>query len=130
MASHVSHIALSGAGLKDGFYAINVNGEKVSQVYVKNNEANETITMPAGETNVVTITADPNGENAAPQAAIKVSSDDLQAIVTYTLTAVASDDGHPGNSLTYLWAFESLAGEVTIAAASVSLSGAATPWAR
>ena len=37
-ASHVSHIALSGAGLKDGFYAINVNGEKVSQVYVKNNE--------------------------------------------------------------------------------------------
>ena len=35
-ASHVSHIALSGAGLKDGFYAINVNGEKVSQVYVKN----------------------------------------------------------------------------------------------
>lgn len=97
-ASHVSHIALSGAGLKDGFYAINVNGEKVSQVYVKNNEANATITMPAGETNVVTITADPNGENAAPQAAIKVSSDDLQAIVTYTLTAVASDDGYPGNS--------------------------------
>lgn len=85
-ASHVSHIALSGAGLKDGFYAINVNGEKVSQVYVKNNEANATITMPAGETNVVTITADPNGENAAPQAAIKVSSDNLQAIVTYTLT--------------------------------------------
>ena len=110
-ASHVSHIALSGAGLKDGFYAINVNGEKVSQVYVKNNEANATITMPAGETNVVTITADPNGENAAPQAAIKVSSDDLQAIVTYTLTAVASDDGYPGGSLTYLWAFESLAGE-------------------
>ena len=105
-ASHVSHIALSGAGLKDGFYAINVNGEKVSQVYVKNNEANATITMPAGETNVVTITADPNGENAAPQAAIKVSSDDLQAIVTYTLTAVASDDGYPGDSLTYLWAFE------------------------
>lgn len=44
---------------------------------MKNNEANATITMPAGETNVVTITADPNGENAAPQAAIKVSSDDL-----------------------------------------------------
>ena len=122
-ASHVSHIALSGAGLKDGFYAINVNGEKVSQVYVKNNEANATITMPAGETNVVTITADPNGENAAPQAAIKVSSDDLQAIVTYTLTAVASDDGHPGNSLTYLWAFESLAGE----GASAFLSSDAAP---
>lgn len=122
-ASHVSHIALSGAGLKDGFYAINVNGEKVSQVYVKNNEANATITMPAGETNVVTITADPNGENAAPQAAIKVSSDDLQAIVTYTLTAVASDDGYPGNSLTYLWAFESLAGE----GASAFLSSDAAP---
>ena len=45
-ASHVSHIALSGAGLKDGFYAINVNGEKVSQVYVKNNEANATIPCP------------------------------------------------------------------------------------
>lgn len=122
-ASHVSHIALSGAGLKDGFYAINVNGEKVSQVYVKNNEANATITMPAGETNVVTITADPNGENAAPQAAIKVSSDNLQAIVTYTLTAVASDDGYPGNSLTYLWAFESLAGE----GASAFLSSDAAP---
>ena len=122
-ASHVSHIALSGAGLKDGFYAINVNGEKVSQVYVKNNEANATITMPAGETNVVTITADPNGENAAPQAAIKVSSDDLQAIVTYTLTAVASDDGYPGDSLTYLWAFESLAGE----GASAFLSSDAAP---
>lgn len=122
-ASHVSHIALSGAGLKDGFYAVNVNGEKVSQVYVKNNEANATITMPAGETNVVTITADPNGENAAPQAAIKVSSDDLQAIVTYTLTAVASDDGYPGNSLTYLWAFESLAGE----GASAFLSSDAAP---
>ena len=122
-ASHVSHIALSGAGLKDGFYAINVNGEKVSQVYVKNNEANATITMPAGETNVVTITADPNGENAAPQAAIKVSSDDLQAIVTYTLTAVASDDGYPGNRLTYLWAFESLAGE----GASAFLSSDAAP---
>ena len=122
-ASHVSHIALSGAGLKDGFYAINVNGEKVSQVYVKNNEANATITMPAGETNVVTITADPNGENAAPQAAIKVSSDDLQAIVTYTLTAVASDDGYPGNSLTYLWAFESLSGE----GASAFLSSDAAP---
>ena len=122
-ASHVSHIALSGAGLKDGFYAINVNGEKVSQVYVKNNEANATITMPAGETNVVTITADPNGENAAPQAAIKVSSDNLQAIVTYTLTAVASDDGYPGDSLTYLWAFESLAGE----GASAFLSSDAAP---
>ena len=122
-ASHVSHIALSGAGLKDDFYAINVNGEKVSQVYVKNNEANATITMPAGETNVVTITADPNGENAAPQAAIKVSSDDLQAIVTYTLTAVASDDGYPGDSLTYLWAFESLAGE----GASAFLSSDAAP---
>lgn len=122
-ASHVSHIALSGAGLKDGFYAINVNGEKVSQVYVKNNEADATITMPAGETNVVTITADPNGENAAPQAAIKVSSDDLQAIVTYTLTAVASDDGYPGDSLTYLWAFESLAGE----GASAFLSSDAAP---
>ena len=122
-ASHVSHIALSGAGLKDGFYAINVNGEKVGQVYVKNNEANATITMPAGETNVVTITADPNGENAAPQAAIKVSSDDLQAIVTYTLTAVASDDGYPGDSLTYLWAFESLAGE----GASAFLSSDAAP---
>ena len=122
-ASHVSHIALSGAGLKDGFYAINVNGEKVSQVYVKNNEANATITMPAGETNVVTIMADPNGENAAPQAAIKVSSDDLQAIVTYTLTAVASDDGYPGDSLTYLWAFESLAGE----GASAFLSSDAAP---
>ena len=122
-ASHVSHIALSGAGLKDGFYAINVNGEKVSQVYVKNNEANATITMPAGETNVVTITADPNGENAAPQAAIKVSSDNLQAIVTYTLTAVASDDGYPGDSLTYRWAFESLAGE----GASAFLSSDAAP---
>ena len=122
-ASHVSHIALSGAGLKDGFYAVNVNGEKVSQVYVKNNEANAAITMPAGETNVVTITADPNGENAAPQAAIKVSSDDLQAIVTYTLTAVASDDGYPGGSLTYLWAFESLAGE----GASAFLSSDAAP---
>lgn len=122
-ASHVSHIALSGAGLKDGFYAINVNGEKVGQVYVKNNEANATITMPAGETNVVTITADPNGENAAPQAAIKVSSDDLQAIVTYTLTAVASDDGYPDGSLTYLWAFESLAGE----GASAFLSSDAAP---
>ena len=122
-ASHVSHIALSGVGLKDGFYAINVNGEKVSQVYVKNNEANATITMPAGETNVVTITADPNGENAAPQAAIKVSSDDLQAIVTYTLTAVASDDGYPDGSLTYLWAFESLAGE----GASAFLSSDAAP---
>ena len=122
-ASHVSHIALRGAGLKDGFYAINVNGEKVSQVYVKNNEANATITMPAGETNVVTITADPNGENAAPQAAIKVSSDNLQAIVTYTLTAVASDDGYPGDSLTYRWAFESLAGE----GASAFLSSDAAP---
>ena len=122
-ASHVSHIALSGAGLKDGFYAINVNGEKVSQVYVKNNEANATITMPAGETNVVTITADPNGENAAPQAAIKVSSDNLQAIVTYTLTAVASDDGYPDGSLTYRWAFESLAGE----GASAFLSSDAAP---
>ena len=90
---------------------------------MKNNEANATITMPAGETNVVTITADPNGENAAPQAAIKVSSDDLQAIVTYTLTAVASDDGYPGNSLTYLWAFESLAGE----GASAFLSSDAAP---
>ena len=122
-ASHVSHIALSGAGLKDGFYAVNVNGEKVSQVYVKNNEANATITMPAGETNVVTITADPNGENAAPQAAIKVSSEDLHAIVTYTLSAIASDDGYPGDSLTYLWAFESLAGE----GASAFLSSDAAP---
>lgn len=43
--------------------------------------------------------------------------------MTYTLTAVASDDGYPGNSLTYLWAFESLAGE----GASAFLSSDAAP---
>ncbi len=80
-ASHV-FIALSGAGLKDGFYAINVNGEKVSQVYVKNNEANATITMPAGETNVVTITADRTARMPLRRPAIKGLQRRSRAIVT------------------------------------------------
>ena len=103
-AEHTSEIDLSGAGLKAGFYAITVNNEKAGQVYVNSaKEARVTVTLTGGAT--VTLTADPNAENAAPSVKIVPSTTEPKAVEKFTLTAVVSDDGAPEDGeITYAWA--------------------------
>ena len=109
-ADHVSRIKLSGDGVRDGFCAILLNGEKQGQVFISDHEGSANVVIPAGAENaVVEIVALENGENEAPKAEITVSnsieSPTLAALVPFTLRAVATDDGAPaGSSISYAWA--------------------------
>ena len=103
--AHTSTFDLSGAGLKTGFYAITVGEEKLGQIYINSNhEGNTSVTLPAGETVIVTLTNDAEAENEAPKVEVTASSDELQAIVPFEVTATATDDGAPAGDLTYAWA--------------------------
>ena len=101
---HLSKITLDGAGMQDGYYSIQLNGEAAGQVYVHNSVGVAYIVMPADETAKVIIEKMESGENQAPTiSSIKASADDLKALVPFTLEAVAYDDGAPNSTLTYKW---------------------------
>lgn len=54
---HLSKISLSGAGLKNGYYSIKVNGEEKEQCYVSDNQGDAYAVIPAGESAKITIEA-------------------------------------------------------------------------
>ena len=100
---HLSKIALSGAGLQDGYYSIKLNGEEAGQCFVQNDEAVANVVIPAGETAKVTIEKMDGGENQAPVVSIKKPADDIQAVRPFTMEGTAYDDGAPNGTLTYKW---------------------------
>ena len=102
-AEHLSRIALSGAGLQDGYYSIKLNGEEAGQCFVQNDEGVANVVIPAGETAKVTIEKMDGGENQAPVVAIKEPADDIQAVRPFTMEGTAYDDGAPNGTLTYKW---------------------------
>ena len=112
--SHTSTIELSGAGVKNGFYAITVGEEKLGQIYINNNAGITSVTLPAGETVVVTLTNDAEAENEAPKVEVTASSEELQAIVPFEVKATATDDGAPAGSLTYEWSVASQPENATV----------------
>ena len=60
--AHTSKFDLSGAGIADGFYEYSLNGERVGQCYVNDNEGTIALTV-AGESAVLEIVPLENGEN-------------------------------------------------------------------
>ena len=102
-AEHLSKIALSGAGLQDGYYSIKLNGAEAGQCFVQNDEGVANVVIPAGETAKVTIEKMDGGENQAPVVAIKEPADGIQAVRPFTMEGTAYDDGAPNGTLTYKW---------------------------
>lgn len=107
-AEHLSKIALSGAGLQDGFYSIKLNGEAAGQCFVKDHEGTANVVIPAGNTAQVTIEKMDGGENEAPVVEVKTADEGLQAMVPMDVKSSVYDDGAPGEDrLTYKWEVES-----------------------
>ncbi len=100
---HLSKITLSGAGLKNGYYSVKVNGVEKEQCYVSDKEGVAYAVVPAGETAQITIEAMDGGENQAPKIYKVKKSDDAQALVASRVEAQAYDDGAPDGTLTYKW---------------------------
>ena len=100
---HLSKISLSGAGLKNGYYSIKVNGEEKEQCYVSDNQGDAYAVIPAGESAKITIEAMKGGENQAPKIYKIKTSENPQALVSSRIEAQAYDDGAPDGKLTYKW---------------------------
>ena len=116
-AEHVSKMILSGAGMTDGYYAIEVNGEDAGQVYVANNEGVAYAVVPEGNTATVTFTRMSGGENTAPVIfKAEAAEEEPQALVPFRVETSAFDDGAPEGTLTYKWEVEKTpeGGELTL----------------
>lgn len=100
---HVSRIDLSGAGFENGYYSVSVNGTKVGQCFVKDNQGIANAVIPAGDTAAVSVEKMDGGENEAPVVSAKAAEGEKQALVSFELKGTAYDDGAPDGKLTYTW---------------------------
>ncbi|MGO4545407.1 S-layer homology domain-containing protein [Paenibacillus sp. 2TAB23] len=101
--AHASRIAIDGAGLENGYYAIKLNNEAAGQFYVRNNKGLARFQMNSDETAQLTIEKLSTGENEAPQVAAETATQNPQALIPFMLNGIVSDDGAPDGTLTYQW---------------------------
>lgn len=108
---HLSQINISGAGLENGWYDIQVNGETSGKFLVKDNEGTANIVIKSDAAATIVLKSTVEGENTAPVITkVKAKADDvesgIQALVDFELTGEAYDDGAPDGTLTYEWKVE------------------------
>ncbi|WP_139997220.1 DUF5695 domain-containing protein [Paenibacillus paridis] len=100
---HASRIAIDGAGLENGYYAIKLNNEAAGQFYVRNNKGLARFQMNSDPTAQLTIEKLDSGENEAPQVTAETATQNPQALIPFMLNGIVSDDGAPDGTLTYQW---------------------------
>lgn len=100
---HMLTIELSGAGVTDGYYSIQVNGQASGQCYVTDNHGIAYANIPEGATAQVTIQKMDGGENTAPVIESVEVDENPEALVPFRVESTVYDDGAPDGTLTYKW---------------------------
>ncbi|QDH20767.1 hypothetical protein FFV09_07865 [Saccharibacillus brassicae] len=100
---HASRIRMDGAGLQNGYYTMKLNGQTAGQFYVNNNKGTAMFQMTGAPTAELTIEKLTSGTNQAPQVKAEVSTPAPQALKSFMLNGIVSDDGAPDGKLTYKW---------------------------